>query len=97
VPVIEQMEDLIEAGVRMRDDAACTCPLYVGGDPACYYHGLRDRHLPDLLAVDPPTWAWPYACHRHGHVWEWGSDRCTQCRAPYAEFGPEVLIAVEGS
>jgi hypothetical protein len=24
-----------------RDDAACTCSLYEGGDPACYYHGTR--------------------------------------------------------
>jgi hypothetical protein len=56
------------------------------------------RHLPDLLAPDPPDWSWPHACHEYGHVWEVGGDRCVVCRAPFSEFGPnEVEVQECGS
>ncbi len=38
-------------------------------------------------ALDPPPrspdWAWPYACHHYGHVYEIGGERCVQCGLPY--------------
>jgi hypothetical protein len=53
------------------------------------------RHLPDLLAPDPPDWTWPHACHEYGHVWEVGGDRCVVCRAPFSEFGPPTGVQAQ--